>query len=432
MLSLSRSFCEKPTSRLRLQIIAHWLVSTVAICCLPIAESAAESPDTATQVAKLLETGWKPSVSNYAAAQEQFSQAKHDAPNDVRVDYAMALVALQNHNSADALTPLQQALQSGKSLLPIRRVHVWVLIGRRETPAAKVAIAELARVLKAESSSTIQADSEETARWLGSVIGYYAGPGSDQLKPEELAALDSEVSSGLNEDLATRYSDAKASVATHFNELQEQLTEARKSVQADNESKLAIDRNQTEAALNIATNKKTAAAALVEQLQQKINAETPALKLEGLQLSRQWDRSDDHLQNLQSRLDLEKRRAEKDRDSSTISQLNREIDQEKDRVRQNRQPLEKRMTAIRNQLRENDRHLAAAQEEFRTFDKQEQTLTVKSKQLAKQAEKPASGSDPKTVSLELKVKSISTYAGINLAREKQRILDTYHPKSSAP
>jgi hypothetical protein len=408
------------------------LLSAIAVCCAPINVSSAQSPNVAAEITKILETGWKPSAGNYTSAQEQFTQTKQAAPNDVRVDYAMALVSLQNHNLADASTHLEQALQSRKSLLPIRRLQVWVLISRRDTAAVKTAIAELVRVLKSDSSASNQAEIEETVRWLGGVMGFYSGPGSNQLKPEELAELNTQISSGCKDGLETIYSDAKIAAGNQYSQLKEQLAEARKNVQEENESKLAIERNQTDAALNIATKQKSDTTALLEQLQQKFNAENPVLNAEGLQLSRQWDRVDNRLQNLQSQLDSEKRKPSKDQDSSRISQLNRDIDREQDDVKKSREPLERRMREIRNQIRANANNLDAAKQQLQTISKRESVLSLKSKQLANQAEKSASGNDPKIAPLEQKVTSISTYAGINLAREKQRILDTFRQKQSAP
>src|SRR5262249_1592911 len=142
--------------------------------CLSKAESADQENDAATQVKRILETGWNPSKANYSAAQSQFTQAKHDNPGDVRVDYAMALVSLQNHKLDDASTHLANALESDNSLLPIRRAQIWVLISRHnEAQAAKVAILNLAHALKATRSSTNHEAAEETAHWLGGVVGYY-------------------------------------------------------------------------------------------------------------------------------------------------------------------------------------------------------------------------------------------------------------------
>ena len=110
----------QPRYRLRSSVLA--LVITI---WLPSSVSADHGNDTATRDwKKLLDVGWNAS-NERLTAQAQFRQAKNDAPGDVRVDFAMALVSLQNHNLEEASTHLADALQTEKSLLPIRRVQVW-------------------------------------------------------------------------------------------------------------------------------------------------------------------------------------------------------------------------------------------------------------------------------------------------------------------
>jgi hypothetical protein len=66
-------------------------LALAALFFLPAWLLAADQTDTSAQVSLLLETGWKNSPGNYAAAQQQYEQAKQAAPADVRVPFAMAL-----------------------------------------------------------------------------------------------------------------------------------------------------------------------------------------------------------------------------------------------------------------------------------------------------------------------------------------------------
>ena len=415
-------------SRHNRQLFLKLLLPALLMLCSPIASSVAQAPETASPLKKLLETGWKPSAENYTAAQTQFVQAKHDAPSDVRVDYAMALVSIQNHKLDDASTHLKDALQNGNSLLPIRRVQIWLFMNRSDGAAAQAAMADLAHILKQQSSISNQGETEETTRWLGKVVGFYSGPGSDQSKRGELSALDSEIARGLNEALANAYAGTRTAVATQYSQLQAQLANARRDVQEQNESKLAIDRNQTDAALTIATKKRTAATALVAQMQQIVAIQNPPLNAEGLQLSRQWDRASAELRSLKNELDDAKdSKSDKKSSSRSESSINSDIkDAEKTKA-----DLEKRITEIRVQLRTNANNLVAAQTELLTYSNLEKTLSKKIQALAAQAEKPASSNDPKTAALEQKLKSISTYVSINLERERQRILDSISQPTAA-
>src|SRR5262245_44089481 len=108
---------------------------------------AADVTNVAADVQKIFDAGWKASAEHYAAAQLQYEQAKKSAPADVRGPYAMSLVAVQNNNLPDAATYLDEALKNGKSLLPIRRVKIWLDLLRKDKDAAKVDLRELARQL---------------------------------------------------------------------------------------------------------------------------------------------------------------------------------------------------------------------------------------------------------------------------------------------
>jgi hypothetical protein len=404
----SRSIQIMAIRNLRRYSLRTSLLAVVVTVWLPNAESADQANDTATQVKRILEIGWNASIDNYSAAQALFTQAKHDAPGDVRVDFAMALVSLQNHNLEDASIHLSDVLPTDKSLLPIRRVQVWVLINRHnEAPAAKAAIMNLARTLKTSSSSTNPEAAVETAHWLGRVVGYYSGPGSDLLKPDELAALDTEVSSGLEGAQAQAYSDGKAVVATMYKQLRQKLVEERSSVKEDNESKLAIDFNQNAAASRIVSREKNDANVFLQQVIQKVAQGNPALNAQRSMLEKDL-----------SNTKAEKKRLEKDDDKGNNR---REIDQDEEKIKQ----LEKELTPVMNKLRANEADLNAADQTVRRLSKTEDDLSAKHRELEKKLEKPVPDKDSTTAAVEQKLKSVTTYVGLNLPRERLRILDSF-------
>ena len=78
--------------------------------------------------------------------------------------------------------------------------------------------------------------SPQTKRLVGwaRVVGYYAGPGSDQMKPEEFSAWDADVSSSLEGECAKAYSEAKAAVTTKYKHLRETLADERKNINDEN------------------------------------------------------------------------------------------------------------------------------------------------------------------------------------------------------
>jgi hypothetical protein len=132
---------------------------------------AAEPPAGAAPAVQLLNAGWKASAANYTAAQRQYDQARHDAQQDVRLSFAMALVAVQNHHLPDASKYLDEGLSAGKPLLPIRRTKIWLDVRLNDKVAVKSDTHELASILSADAASASRADYQKSARWLGAVIG---------------------------------------------------------------------------------------------------------------------------------------------------------------------------------------------------------------------------------------------------------------------
>jgi hypothetical protein len=101
--------------------VVRGALAAIWVCSAWAAEPAAPAP-----AVQLLQTGRKASAGNYAAAQRQYGQARHDAPQYVRIPFAIALVAVQNHHLPEASKYLEQILSSGKPLLPLRRTRIWL------------------------------------------------------------------------------------------------------------------------------------------------------------------------------------------------------------------------------------------------------------------------------------------------------------------
>jgi tetratricopeptide (TPR) repeat protein len=128
----------------------------------------------ARATAELLETGWKASSERYAQAQEIYQRARQAAPGDVRVPYAMSLVAMRNSKLDEAAKYIDEALPSEKTNFPIRRVEFWIDVQRKDKDAQKSDLRKLAEILVADKSAAERDSYQETAHWLGSVMGYYA------------------------------------------------------------------------------------------------------------------------------------------------------------------------------------------------------------------------------------------------------------------
>ena len=401
--------------------VVRGALATIAIgvCSAWAAEPAAPAP-----AVQLLQTGWKSSAGNYAAAQRQYDQARHDAPQDVRIPFAMALVALQNHHLPEASKYLEEGLSSGKPLLPLRRTRIWLAVRLNDKPAATGRIQELARILAADEASANRADYQQSAGWLGAVIGYYTGPGKNQLKAADLAALDAELVTTLKGPLAVKFAEGKAGVEKQFLELQSELTPALAKSKAANEAKRADDRQKNDAALVDATDRRTRAEQEITSFRQENNAD--ATEREFNQLNNQLR----FLKAKRTSLEADLRSAESDARSSDSKDSDRGRIQS-DAIERQLKILDSTVDADKGRLDTVSRSVQQIRDHCQPLvqvaqisRKQQIQLTT----LKRQLDHPVSAYDNATTALEAKVKSISTYAGIDLEEEKTRILATYGAK----
>ena len=222
---------------------------------------AASAVPAAQPTAELLETGWKVSSERYTQAQAIYQAHKQAAPADVRVPYAMALVAMKNAKLNEAAKYIDEALPNEKTNFPIRRVEFWIDLQRKDKEAQKTDLKKLADLLVADKASADRDSYQETARWLGSVMGYYAfaETGRTLLPAADRAALEANLTAVLTGSLATAFNAGKGDVEQMSKSLDDQYDTAHQQSKDKIEAQRAADRQKNEALLSD-TNQQLAAA----------------------------------------------------------------------------------------------------------------------------------------------------------------------------
>ena len=415
--------------------------------CLTVWPSVARTADTYDQLSKLFEVGWRASqesdnpllkVGDYKKAQEQFAQAKHDAPNDPRVDYAMTIVALQNNRLKDAASYLEHAPEPYPSPLFMRRLKVWLLLNRDDLAATQAGIAEFAHDVA--SSTAKDSDKQEMANWIGRNIGFYYGPGKNPLKADDLAKLDADVAAALTGPLAGACSAGQASVAERYSTLQDQLESTHsdaknknEKVREANKNKIAAQQDRVNADVDAAKTSKDQAQLDLAQKQSKLNIEMPALADRFNRLTYQDRRADDNLNSLKAARDNELKQPSKNRDTSKIDKLNQSIGDEEKAAAAAHRSIRNEIANVVQQQTANTNAVIVAKRQLADRTNELNTLTTKknksdavAKSFAKQNQNPVSDSDKSTQKLDQEMKSITTYAPIDFAKDKQRILDSFH------
>jgi chromosome segregation ATPase len=389
-------------------------------------ESDASPAPAANATAELLETGWKASSQRYAQAQDIYQRARQSAPGDVRVPFAMSLVAMRNSKLDEAAKYIDEALPSEKTNFPIRRVEFWIDVQRKDKDAQKSHLRKLAEILVADKLAAERDSYQETSHWLGSVMGYYAftETGRSLLPVADRQSLAAYISGLLSGSLATRFDAGKNSVEELSKTLENQLDAARQQSKDKNEAQRDVDRQKNEALLSDAYQQLAKATNALAQFQQQSGIDK--LENEQRSLQRQLNELNDRskrLQNLIKNHDQEEdRRAQKDRnyrkqtdyaDRNDLDQVNRMGSNALGRQRE----IGGQLPALQNERKR-------LSDEVNRQNDLLKRLTSIQNNLAK----APSAADGASASLQGRMRMFTTYVAMDLEQEKQRILATYRGK----
>jgi DNA repair exonuclease SbcCD ATPase subunit len=381
-----------------------------------------EPASAADQVRSILEIAWKPSPESYETAKQRYEEAKAAVPGDVRIPYALALVAMRNYQSKEAGKYLAEALSGGKPLLPIRRVQIYLEVLEKNKDAAVADLKQLVQVLAAADPN--RADAQETSRGLGQVIGYLKGPGSGQLSPDQVAALGTEISGKLNGVLGDTYASGASQAANQYAQFQKQLSQAHQDAKTRNETKLAESRKHNDIALTNATQSRSSVEEAYNKLKESYQQEAANKSSQLDQLARNFKDLNVSITQMQNLLSGEQQKRTDQQNNAYITQLQDSIKI----ANENQKKLDQQARDIRAWFKERDREDRSMSQELSKLQTLEDGLTRRSKDLEKTN---VNDNDSGTAALESKVASFKTYADIDLEQEKNRILKTFEPKAVA-
>ncbi len=168
-----------------------------------------------------------------AAAKAQYEQLKRVDPKDRRIDYAYALVLVNQHKYHDAIPLLSRYLESGKGELNAYSIKMWAQIQDRRYADVLDQASALSQRFPKDAGAAPRADYLDAARFLGTVFGY--------LELARPAAIDSQLKTARKNEILTRlgerysksFDEGRNAVAERLAELQGQReAEQEKSVAA--------------------------------------------------------------------------------------------------------------------------------------------------------------------------------------------------------
>jgi len=377
-------------------------ISWIGAGCYARADEPASAAD---QVRQILEIGWKSSPENYAAAKQHYQQAKIAAPADVRIPYAMALVALQNYQSKDAGEYLTEAVANGKPVLPIRRVKFYLDVLEKNKEAAAADLKEMIRLLAAADPSQI--DAQDTARCVGRVVGYLKGPGSGQLSPENVTKLEAAITDNIKGPLSDAYAAGASQTANQYAQLQQQLSQAHQDAKVRNETKLEKSRKQNVAALAEATQNRASAEDTYNKLKESYSQEAATKNGQLDQAQRDFANLNVTITQMQNLLSGEQQKRSDQQNTAYITQLQNDIQI----AGENQRKLDQQARDIRAWFMRRAAEDRSMQRDLKKAQVLEDALTRKSNDLEKAK---VTDNDASTTALENKANSLKTYADIEL------------------
>jgi hypothetical protein len=174
------------------------------------------------EVRGLLAEGFKAKGDGLDGARKHLTSAHRLLGDDPRADYSYALVLTAQNKSALALEQFRVAAKSKKvPFLPGLQGIAWTSLSRGEYLEAFAALFELARRLEQSRESwPTEQDKENSAEWLGRVVGFLAGPGKTEAQAAPIDKLVADVSKLLTGDRSRGYENGRKMVLVRQQELQ--------------------------------------------------------------------------------------------------------------------------------------------------------------------------------------------------------------------
>ncbi len=271
-----------PTAQTRRCGVGAVLVCVVAFGA-PIAGSAlaaeGESSGPPAGVDRLFDVGWQRSVQAARAAQDEYDRLKIRHPADPRIDFAFALIQLQQLRYSEAAAALSKVLTADKQNLAAWKLKTWVSAITKDYDAAFVEMKQIAALISRKGvSSAEQTAADDAAAFLGSLCGYFEGPGAAQVNATLLSNSRRDIVRQLSSSQAAAFEQARAEVLKQFHEAsqtsQQSRTAAEEEAAAEKERQLA----QLAGQIDSAEQAVSAAQSRHDQVQSEVNGELKEIR----------------------------------------------------------------------------------------------------------------------------------------------------------
>lgn len=379
-----------------------------------------------------------PSGGSRTAVQQRLVKLLPSPGDDHRVRYAYVVALIHEHRYPDALREVNSLLKSQPKYLPGHHARVWLLLTLRKYPEGLAALETLAKALpKEEAAGEEELANVEAAQFLGTVVGYFEGPGEPRIKTPARAQVKARILARLSGKRREAYDEQVKAVASRFAEILAGGEQATTDVKQAKQS-AASDLEGKQAALTKArsdTKAKTEAAA--EQLRSQWNlltSEIAQLRKNHAELTAQSIAM--RTQRISAASELAAIELNTSHKDATIAQqaskayiklgpqyrqrIN-EFDLQLTRAAHAMEEMVRRGAAVEAQMAQ---LVVAGQDVGETFAMQEQIFGKQEKALGVQKKRVAKSAVPKGPKISDRQRDFNTYDEFSYETEKQRILES--------
>lgn len=190
--------------------------------------------------AALLDEGFERHPDSLSNAVARSGRLEEMRPNDPRVHYALALIALRNFNQSEAIGHLESAVATDPAYLPAWRALLGLRLKGKDPIQVVDRLYELADVVGRASASPPDAKvREEIAAYIGRVVAFLEGPLGDYEIAELCRAHARNLDVLLGDELHSAYTAGRIELTREHHALLDEEQILRTAAEADKEQKLA-------------------------------------------------------------------------------------------------------------------------------------------------------------------------------------------------
>ncbi len=207
-----------------------------------------EETELGAGIEKLFDLGEKSTPPAISAAREQYERLKHNRPKDTRIDYAYALVLVNQHKYRDAVPLLSDHLDAGKPDSAAYCVKIWAEVQERKAATAVNDMVALSRQFPRAAAAQEDPAYLEIASFMGAMFGYLDLVRPEGLDPRLKAQRRNEIMANIRGKYLAAFDQGRDAVRDRLTEMQQERNTKQDEITAAAEKRLEQEKTVLDSA----------------------------------------------------------------------------------------------------------------------------------------------------------------------------------------